>query len=212
MKTKSDMHRSMPMPPLPSEACRGVGILLASASPRRHELLGMIVRDFVVVSGRNVDESYPAALAPEEVPAYLSRIKADAYADMLRDNEVLITADTIVISHDGKILGKPQSRSEAMDMLGRLSARTHTVVTGVSLSSVHERDTFSETTEVSFADLTPQEIESYVDIYRPFDKAGAYGIQEWIGAVGISGIKGCYYNVMGLPLHALYRHLKNFIL
>ncbi len=197
------------LPPLPSEKLAGIKILLASGSPRRRELLGMIVPEFEIAPGRDIDESYPSDMAPEEVPAYLSRLKAKAYADILEPGELIITADTIVIC-EGAILGKPRSRDAAVDMLRMLSGRTHTVVTGVTLSSTDRSETFAEHTQVHFAELADSQIEEYVDLYRPYDKAGAYGIQEWIGATGISGINGCFYNVMGLPLAALYRHLCSF--
>ena len=158
----------------------------------------------------DVDESYPSDLKPEDVPAYIAVVKAKAHDDLLEDNELMITADTVVIL-DGHIYGKPHSRDEAIDMIGRLAGRTHHVVTGVALSARgHERDVFSESTAVKFAELSRAQIEEYVDRYRPFDKAGAYGVQEWIGAVGIKGIDGCFYNVMGLPLHTLYDHLAAF--
>lgn len=183
-------------------------IVLASQSPRRRELMQMLVPDVVVASTKDVDENYPASLAAEQVPEWLSRHKAEAYVADLRDGEVLVTADTVVIV-DGDILGKPADEAEACAMLRRLSGRTHTVVTGVTLSHTGGRDSFSEHTEVEMAPLTDSEIEAYVRTFRPLDKAGAYGIQEWIGGIGIRGIRGCFYNVMGLPLHALYTHLKS---
>lgn len=186
-----------------------IKILLASGSPRRRELLEMIAPEFTVAQPRDVDESYPAEMAADDVAPYLSRIKADAYADLLADDEIIITADTVVIV-DGDILGKPAGRDEAIAMLSRLSGRKHKVVTGVTISSKKCRDSFAETTTVEFSPLEKEEIETYVDTLRPYDKAGAYGIQEWIGAIGIKGIEGCYYNVMGLPVHTLYQHLKNF--
>ena len=185
-------------------------VLLASNSPRRRELLRMIVPSFTVAESRGVDESYPADMPAPEVPVYLSQVKAAAYSDLLQPNELIITADTVVIDR-GDILGKPADRAQAIDMLSRLADHTHTVVTGVSLTSPGRSMSFAESTEVEFGPLSQQEIEHYVDTYRPFDKAGAYGIQEWIGAVAIKGIRGCYYNVMGLPLHALYSHLGIFL-
>lgn len=193
-------------PPLPSAAYAHRRVLLASASPRRRELLGMILPGFEIVSGRDVDETYPADLPAVDVPAYLSRLKAAAYADTLADNDILITADTVVIL-DGHILGKPTDASDACRMLAALAGRTHTVVTGVTITTRTSTDTFSESTRVSFAPLSDAEIAEYVARFRPLDKAGAYGIQEWIGAAAIERIDGCFYNVMGLPLHALYRHL-----
>lgn len=192
---------------LPMEAERK--IILASNSPRRRELLGMIVRDFTIASGKDVEEIYPDTLPAEEVPEYLSRLKATAYSDSLKPGELLITADTVVIV-DGDILGKPRDREEAIAMLGRMQDRTHVVVTGVTITSVDKAVSFSQRTEVSFDMLTREEIEFYVDNYHPYDKAGAYGIQEWIGAAAITGIHGSFYNVMGLPVHALYIALKEF--
>lgn len=184
-------------------------ILLASESPRRRELLKMITPDFKIVSGKNVDEVYPSTLDPENVPEYLACLKADAYAEDLSDDDILITADTVVIL-DGKILGKPHNRAEAVDMLMQMQNRTHIVVTGVALTTKRDCSVFSNRTEVDFDVLTPEEIEHYVDEYKPYDKAGAYGIQEWIGAAAIIGIRGSFYNVMGLPVHSLYKALKNF--
>lgn len=184
-------------------------LLLASNSPRRRELISMLDIDMEIVAPRDVDESYPNDLPVESVPAYLSRVKADAYKDLPKEDEIVVTADTVVII-DNIILGKPHSRDEAVDMLTLLSGRSHRVVTGVTLMSADNIKTFSVTTNVEFDRLAREDIESYVDKYQPFDKAGAYGIQEWIGCVGISSIDGCYYNVMGLPLHDLYRHLRNF--
>ncbi len=184
-------------------------ILLASNSPRRRELLGLIVPEFEIAEPREVDETYPPSMPAHEVPVYLSQLKAGAYAAGIADNELIITADTVVIDR-AEILGKPHGRSQAIDMLRQLSGHTHAVVTGVTLTAKERSRSFAETTEVTFRDLTGKEIEDYVDIFRPFDKAGAYGIQEWIGAIAISGINGCFYNVMGLPLHALYMHLRDF--
>lgn len=182
-------------------------IILASGSPRRRELLKMIVPDYTVASGKDVDETYPADLEPELVPAFLSQLKAQPYRADLKEDDLLITADTVVIL-DGKILGKPHSREEAVAMLGAMQGRTHTVVTGVTLTTPTHSETFSQSTEVDFDSLTDSEIAYYVDNYRPYDKAGAYGIQEWIGAAAIDGIRGSFYNVMGLPVHALYKKLR----
>lgn len=184
-------------------------VVLASGSPRRRELMQMLVPDLIVAESRDVDENYPAELPAEEVPEWLSRHKAEAYDDCLSEGEVLLTADTVVIL-DGKILGKPADEDEARTMLRSLSGRTHTVVTGVTLSAPARRVCFSEKTEVSFDPMTDAEIDAYVTTFRPLDKAGAYGIQEWIGAVGIKGIRGSFYNVMGLPVHAVYKRLLEF--
>lgn len=184
-------------------------ILLASGSPRRRELLAMIAPDFAVAPGRDVDESYPSDIPAEKVAEYLSKVKADAYIDLLDDDEIIITADTVVII-DGRILGKPAGRDDAVAMLRSLSGRRHKVVTGLTVTARYRSVSFDETTVVEFAPLSDDEIDAYVDTFRPYDKAGAYGIQEWIGAVGIKGIEGCYYNVMGLPVHTLYHRLKEF--
>lgn len=184
-------------------------ILLASGSPRRRELLTMIAPDFAVAPGRDVNESYPSDIPAEKVAEYLSKVKADAYIDLLADDEIIITADTVVII-DGRILGKPAGRDDAVAMLRSLSGRRHKVVTGVTVTARDRSISFDETTVVEFAQLSDDEIDAYVDTFRPYDKAGAYGIQEWIGAVGIKGIEGCYYNVMGLPVHTLYHRLKEF--
>lgn len=187
---------------------RGKHLLLASASPRRRELLGQLNAEVRLAPVKNVDESYPPSLPPADVPAFISRKKAEAYTGSLAPHEVLVTADTIVIS-DGKVLGKPHDEAEACAMLSELSGHVHQVVTGVTLATVDRIVTFSEMTEVEFARLTDDEIHFYVERYRPLDKAGAYGIQEWIGYVGVKGIRGDYYNVMGLPLRSLYEHLKS---
>lgn len=183
-------------------------LLLASASPRRRELLASLDADTEIVSLRDVDESYPAGLASELVPQYIACKKRDAYdCTSLAEGEVLVTADTVVIS-EGEVQGKPDDAADAKDMLRQLSGKIHKVVTGVTLTDNRKTVAFSTTTYVRFATLSDSEISYYVDRYLPLDKAGAYGIQEWIGYIGIEGIEGCYYNVMGLPLHDLYTHLK----
>lgn len=183
-------------------------VVLASQSPRRRELMHMLVPDLELAPPRDVDEDYPASLPAEAVPEWLSRHKAEAYDDCLRDGEVLLTADTVVVL-DGEILGKPADEADACRMLRKLSGRTHTVVTGVTLSMPGRRVSFSEHTKVKFDPISDSEIEAYVSTFRPLDKAGSYGIQEWIGAVGIKGIEGSFYNVMGLPVHAVYKHLMD---
>lgn len=185
----------------------GKKLLLASASPRRRQLLGELGVEVHRAPVTDVDESYPDNIAPDEVAVYISRKKAEAYRPLLHPDEILVTADTVVVCGD-KVLGKPADAAEAAAMLRLLSGRTHHVVTGVTLVSGNEMVSFKEITEVDFAQLTDREIDHYVAAFRPFDKAGAYGIQEWIGYIGISGIRGDYYNVMGLPLHALYRQLS----
>lgn len=184
-------------------------LLLASKSPRRRSLLKMLDIPFEIVEIKNVKEEYPADLPKDEVPAFLSQLKARAYADTLKEDDILVTADTVVVLDD-EIIGKPTGLREAREMLGKLSGRTHRVVTGVTLTSKKKTVTFSTVTEVVFAPLSESEIEYYVDRYQPLDKAGAYGIQEWIGAVGVAEIRGSYYNVMGLPVHRLYTELLLF--
>lgn len=208
MNTSADNSTAPELiPPQLVPGLNGRHVMLASKSPRRRELLGMIVGDFDIADSREVEEVYPSDILAEEVPQYLSRLKAGAYRDLLGDKGIVITADTVVIL-DGKILGKPHDRHDAIEMLRSLSGRTHTVVTGVTVTSAEASRTIGVHTCVTFDHLEQSIIEDYVDTYRPYDKAGAYGIQEWIGAVGISGIEGCYYNVMGLPLHALARMLR----
>lgn len=178
-------------------------ILLASKSPRRQELIKMLEIPFSTVTVGDVEEVYPSDLPAEDVPAYLSRLKASAYTGPLAENEILVTADTIVLL-DNEILGKPADEAEAMAMLTRLSDRMHRVITGVTVSSAKGSKTFSVSTDVYFAPLSSEQIDFYVSHFHPLDKAGAYGIQEWIGAVGIRRIDGSFYNVMGLPVHQLY--------
>lgn len=169
----------------------------------------MIAPDFDIASGIEVDESYPSTLAAAEVPAYLSQLKAAAYRGFVKTpDDVLITADTVVIIDD-EILGKPSDRADALAILGKLSGRTHTVVTGVTLTTLSGSKTFSQSTQVHFDHISADDIAFYVDTYRPYDKAGAYGIQEWIGAAAIKGIDGSFYNVMGLPVHKLFKELRS---
>lgn len=184
----------------------GWELLLASASPRRRELVENLQLSCEIASPIEVDESYPGNMRPEEVPAYLSRKKAHAYLSSLKHNQILLTADTVVINR-GEVVGKPRDLNDAAAMLRRLSDHTHKVVTGVTLATVRSQHTFAEETEVEFAPLSDREIAYYVENFSPLDKAGAYGIQEWIGYIGVRGIRGDFYNVMGLPLRALYEHL-----
>ncbi len=181
-------------------------LLLASGSPRRRELTEQLGMEVVRAHLKDVEETYPDTLSAAEVAPYLSRLKAEAYMGEIAPDEVLLTADTVVVDGD-RILGKPRDEGEAHAMLRELSGHTHQVITGVTLASDKGMQTFSEVTEVEFAELTDDEISYYVEKYRPLDKAGAYGIQEWIGYIGIKGIKGDYYNVMGLPLRRVYEHL-----
>ena len=188
----------------------GRRLLLASKSPRRSQLLRDCGLDFEVVDGREAEEIYPADMPSEQVAEYLSRIKSDAYADMVEGGDVLITADTIVVA-GGEILGKPSDREDAVRMLGLLSGASHTVITGVTLRTTDKVESFSCTSRVKFRTIEPDEVDYYLDTYRPYDKAGAYGIQEWIGYVAIEGIEGSFYNVMGLPVQMLYVRLKEFV-
>ncbi|MGM9842661.1 MAG: Maf family nucleotide pyrophosphatase [Muribaculaceae bacterium] len=184
-------------------------IYLASASPRRRQLLQELDIDIQLIQPRDIDETYPENLKAEDVAEFISREKAAAYLDVITPGQIIITADTVVIC-DGQVLGKPHGGEKAAaDMLHKLSGKTHLVVTGVSILQSSGITSFSTTTEVHFDTLTDSEIDYYVTKYAPFDKAGAYGIQEWIGYIGIKGINGCYYNVMGLPLHDLYRRLSS---
>lgn len=184
-------------------------ILLASKSPRRRELLQQLRIPFSVVTIGGLDESYPDDIPAVEVPQYISEKKGNAYSSAIHDNELIITADTMVICGD-RILGKPKDTDEAKEMLRLLSGRTHLVSTGVSITARDKRTSFTTVTEVDFAELTDDEINHYVENYLPLDKAGAYGIQEWIGAIAVTGIRGSYYNVMGLPVHRLYQELRHF--
>ena len=182
-------------------------VFLASKSPRRRELLQMLRIPFNVISIGGIDESFPDTVPLLEVPQYISSKKADAYQDRLLENEMIITADTMVIC-ENEIMGKPKDGKEAIAMLLKLSGKKHQVATGVTILTLKHRTSFTTVTDVSFAEITKEEAEFYVDNYQPLDKAGAYGIQEWIGAVAVSGINGSYYNVMGLPVHRLYQELK----
>ena len=185
-------------------------LFLASKSPRRRELLKMLEIPFEILEAYiEVDEVYPESMQADEVPVYLSQLKAQAYKCLLKKDDILLTADTVVIL-DNRIIGKPKSENEACAMLSDLSGKTHTVVTGVTLTSIEKTESFSVHSRVTFAPLSREEINYYVSTFHPLDKAGAYGIQEWIGAAGVERIDGSFYNVMGLPVHRLYRALKNF--
>lgn len=182
-------------------------IVLASNSPRRKELMSGLGVDYVVKTLPDVDESYPDTLQGTEIPAYISREKADAYKSLIQPDELLITADTIVWLN-GEVLGKPKGREGAIDMLRKLSGTSHQVITGVCLTTSDWQKSFTAVTDVTFATLTEEEIIYYVDKYIPMDKAGAYGVQEWIGFIGVESISGSYFNVMGLPIQRLYQELK----
>jgi len=182
--------------------------ILASKSPRRQELLKSLGIDFQVKT-KDVDENYPAELSPDQIPGYLAEKKANAFADELNNNDLLITADTIVVLNE-KVLEKPDDYNHAYEMLSALSGKMHKVITGVCLSSTNKSVVFSALTNVQFKKLTAAEIDYYITNFKPFDKAGAYGIQEWIGSIGISHIEGSFYNVMGLPLQKLYEEIQKF--
>lgn len=187
----------------------GYKVILASNSPRRKELLGGLGIPFEVRTLSGIDESYPGTLKGEEIPMYISGKKAEAYQRTMADDEMIITADTIVYDN-GQVLGKPKDREEAIQMLRQLSGHAHEVITGVSIVTKQKTSQFASTSKVYFAELTDEEIIYYVDNYRPFDKAGAYGIQEWIGFVAVTRIEGSYFNVMGLPIQRLYTELKQY--
>jgi septum formation protein len=184
-------------------------IVLASNSPRRKELLAGLGMPFEVRVLDGIDESYPSELPVSEVALYIAGLKANAYRDSLAPDELIITADTVVIVND-EILGKPTDEADAVRMLRELSGCTHQVTTGVCLLTAEKERRFSVTTDVTFKQLTDEEICHYVNSYKPFDKAGAYGIQEWIGYIGVTGLHGSYYNVMGLPVQRIYSELKHF--
>lgn len=181
-------------------------LILASGSPRRRELLEGLNVDFEVRVIKGIAESYPKDLPAKEVPVFISQEKASAYS--LTDDEILLTADTVVVV-DGNILGKPKDDDDAHRMLRTLSGRTHQVVTGVSITTCNAQKSFAVTTEVTFKELSKEEIDYYISHFHPLDKAGAYGIQEWIGYVGVTGIRGSYFNVMGLPVQRIYEELRS---
>ena len=187
---------------------RAARLVLGSQSPRRREILAMLGIPFCIEPVKGHGESYPDGMEPAEVPEFLARGKAADFARELRRGEVLVCADTLVFL-DSAILGKPSCRDEAVEMLRSLSGREHCVRTGVALKSCDGRlSSFTDTTFVEFKPLPEADILYYVDTFAPFDKAGAYGIQEWIGITGIRAIRGSYFNVMGLPLHPLYTELR----
>ncbi len=181
-------------------------VILASGSPRRRELMAGLGVNYEVRILPDVDESYPHTLQGEEIPLYIAKEKADAYIPMMQPDELIITADTIVWL-DGKVLGKPRDREDALQMLRTMSGRTHKVFTGVCITTTDWQRSFTAQTEVRFATLSEDEIIYYVDNFKPMDKAGAYGVQEWIGFIGVENISGSYYNIMGLPVQKLYREL-----
>ena len=182
-------------------------IFLASKSPRRRELLQLLRVPFTILNIGGIDESYPDDIPRKDVPQYISDKKAEVYRSRLQDKELVITADTMVISGN-HILGKPMDGEDAVRMLLLLAGKTHQVVTGVTIVTRDFKKSFSTVTDVTFAEISEEEIRYYVSNFQPFDKAGAYGIQEWIGAVAVSGINGSFYNVMGLPVHRLFLELS----
>jgi septum formation protein len=184
-------------------------IILASNSPRRKELLAGLDLKYEVKTLPNVEEIYPDNLWKEEIPVYIARLKAEAYKKKMRENTLLITADTIVWLN-GKMYGKPADKKEAKEMLRILSGETHEVITGVCITSYKRQTAFYAVSQVKFASLEEGEIEYYVEKYKPYDKAGAYGVQEWIGYIGVESLTGSFYNVMGLPVRMLYGYLKEW--
>lgn len=182
-------------------------IVLASNSPRRRELLSGLGIPFEVKVLPDIEESYPENLPVSQIAEYIAKEKATAYRSVMADNDLIITADTIVIVGD-EVMGKPIDASDAHRMLRKLSGATHQVTTGVCLSTKHLQRQFSVTTDVTFKELSDEEIDHYVSVYKPFDKAGAYGIQEWIGYIGVTQLNGSYFNVMGLPVQRIYMEIS----
>ena len=194
------------------DECKGVWmvrVVLASQSPRRRELLAGLGIPFEVRVIEDIDEHFPEQLPASETALYIAKRKAEAYRGQMADDELIITADTVVIVGD-EILGKPADEADALRMLRLLSGRTHQVTTGVCLMTTKMQRSFDVTTDVTFKTLSDEEIMYYVNRYKPFDKAGAYGIQEWIGYIGVTGLHGSYYNVMGLPVQRIYTELQAF--
>lgn len=187
-------------------------VILASNSPRRRELLSSMGLTFELAPSLDIDESYPASIPTEEIPLYIARKKAEAHMPHLADDRLLITADTVVLAGKNfeRVLGKPKDEQEAYEMLRLLSGSRHRVVTGVTMTTRDRKISFSDATDVEFMSLPDDELQEYVKKYRPFDKAGAYGIQEWIGLAGIRSINGNFYTVMGLPTHLVYENLRQF--
>lgn len=184
-------------------------IILASNSPRRRELLAGLGIDFEVKVLPDINESYPHSLPVVDIAQYIAREKAAAYRPLMRANDLIVTADTVVIAGD-EVMGKPADAADARRMLRKLSGKVHQVTTGVCLITLTKQRDFSVTTHVSFKTLTDEEIDFYINRYKPFDKAGAYGIQEWIGYIGVTGLQGSYFNVMGLPVQRIYTELAAF--
>ncbi|MDR1682177.1 MAG: Maf-like protein [Candidatus Symbiothrix sp.] len=185
-------------------------IVLGSQSPRREELLSGLDIPFEVKTMPDIEESYPPSLWKEEIPVYIACKKATAFQALMNDDVFLITADTIVWQSD-KVYGKPQDEEDAKAMLRFLSGKTHEVITGVCLTTKERQQSFYAVSEVKFATLDEQEIDYYIRKYRPYDKAGAYGVQEWIGYIGVESLSGSFYNIMGLPMRLLYKYLKEWM-
>lgn len=187
----------------------GKKLILASGSPRRREILSGADIEFELDTRNNFEEVVPEGIEPEMIPQVLSLGKSFGFHRELTEGEILLTADTIVICN-GNVMGKPHDEEDAALMLGNLSGKAHKVITAVTLRDKNRHVTFSDTATVHFADLSREEITYYINKYRPFDKAGAYGIQEWIGHIGIERIEGSFFTIMGLPIHLVYHHLKDF--
>ena len=189
---------------------KGKKIILGSASPRRRELLAGLDLEFTVDTGNTFDEVYDDDVPTNDIPSVLSKGKSYGFHRVLENDEILITSDTLVLCAD-RVMGKPHSREEAIDMLKTLSGRDHKVITAITIRDNTKCRTSSDTAVVHFKSLTNSEIEYYVDSYKPFDKAGAYGIQEWVGYIGIDRIDGSYFTIMGLPVHLVYSELQYFL-
>lgn len=185
-------------------------LILASQSPRRRQLLSEAGLDYHLAPKFDCEEVYPQELPATQVAEYLSRLKSEAYPELLAENDILLTADTVVVAN-GRILGKPVDAEDAKTMIASLSGKEHEVITGVTLRGAERITSFSSHSKVRFRILSDEEIEYYITTYAPMDKAGAYGIQEWIGYVGIEGIEGSFFNVMGLPVQRLYCELDSFV-
>ncbi len=194
---------------IPSNSFSGYKIILASRSPRRRQLLKELGIEFEVAL-RKYDESYPKGLKGEEIALHIARSKAHSFRNDISVGEIVITADTIVWCND-EVLGKPENEEDAKRILGKISGNTHEVITGVCICSSSSEKVFAVSTKVTFSPLTDEEIKYYIDHFDPYDKAGAYGIQEWIGLIGCSNIEGSYFNVVGLPVQRLYRELQHFV-
>jgi septum formation protein len=184
-------------------------IILASQSPRRQNLFKELGLDFEIKVIDGIEENYPEELKEEEIALYLAKLKSKPYQAEVENHNLVITADTIVLLN-GQIIGKPVDHADAIDIVGRLSGNMHRVITGVCLTAFDKQVCFYAETDVFFKTLSSEEIEYYIETYKPFDKAGAYGIQEWIGYIGIEKIEGSYFNVMGLPIQRLYEELRKF--